>query len=50
MINAGPDTKAVAMKRGASSAMCQNGREELAENRKAVTVWIEMAQKIARTI
>jgi hypothetical protein len=49
MISAGPDTNAVAIKRGASNAMFQKGRAELAANRKAVTVWMEMAQNIAST-
>ena len=47
MAIAGPEQNAEAMKRGASSALCQKGRPVLAEYRKAVTVWIVMAQKIA---
>ena len=37
MINAGPETKADAIKRGASKAECHNGRAGLAENKNAVT-------------
>ncbi len=49
MISAGPEANADAINRGPSSAVCQNGRAGLAENRKAVTVWIEIAQNIAIT-
>ena len=44
---AGPEAKAEAMNLGASKAVCQKARPEFAENRNAVTVWIEIAQRIA---
>ena len=49
IVRAGPDTNADAMKRGPSSAVRQNGRAVLAENKKAVTVWIEIAQNMTTT-
>ena len=49
MISAGPEAKADAMKRGPSSGEFQNGRAAFDEKRNAVTVWIEIAQKIATT-
>ena len=50
MANAGPEENAEEIKRGASKALCQKGRPVFAEYRKAVTVWIEMAQKMASTM
>ena len=46
-ISAGPEAKAEAMKRGARRALCQYGRAEFDEYMNAVTVWIDIAQKIA---
>jgi hypothetical protein len=47
IISAGPEAKAEAMKRRARRALCQNGRALLEDSRNAVTVWMEMAQKMA---
>ena len=49
MISAGPEVNADARKRGPRIAVCQKGRATLDEKRNAVTVWIEIAQKIDST-
>ena len=48
MSNAGPEENAEARKRGASTAVIQNGRAPRPEYRKAVTVWMLIAQGIDR--
>jgi hypothetical protein len=45
---AGPEQKALERKRGARTAVCQNGRDFSAMKRNAVTVWMPIAKGIER--
>ena len=46
--NAGPDTKALTMKRGAKRAVFQKGRPPRPLNKNAVTAWMLTAQAMLR--